>query len=124
MSASNHNPTTLSPTHFSFATTGGVRNNQRNARHMLVARTSQGGAGISFARAANMSARSLGFGGEIARRSRATHHTLFDGPCYNPQMPNSETSVASCGKHTRRVHATQGRATHTDPQLLFSAAAS
>src|SRR5438874_9870874 len=116
MSASNQNPTTLSPTHFIFATAGEAWADLRNACHMLVARTSQGGAGIFSTRAATMSAHSLGFGDEIARRSRAIHHTLFNGPGYNPQMPCSETSVASFGKHARRAHATQGCATNTDPQ--------
>ena len=82
------------------------------------------GAGIFSTRAATMSAHSLGSGGEITRWSRAAHHTLFNGPGYNPQMPSSETSAASFGKHARRVRATQGCATHTDPQLLFSAATS
>jgi hypothetical protein len=56
---------------------------------------------------------------EIARRSGAMHCAQFFGIGFVIEMPGSKAKSILRDGRTRRVHATHGKATHTDPQLLF-----
>ena len=56
---------------------------------------------------------------EITGRSRATHHAQFFGIDFVIGMPGSTAEGILRDERTRRVHGAHGKATHTDPQLLF-----
>jgi hypothetical protein len=56
---------------------------------------------------------------EIARRSRATYRAQFFGIGFAIEMPGSTAKSILRDGRTRRVRGAHGKATHTDPQLLF-----
>jgi hypothetical protein len=56
---------------------------------------------------------------EIAGRSRATHRAQFFGIDFVQEMPGSTAKRILRNGPTRRVGGAHGKATHTDPQLLF-----
>jgi hypothetical protein len=69
-----------------------------------------------------MPAHSLRINDEIARRSEATHRTRFFGGEFASDMPGSVAANILRDGRTHRADAAFGKATHTDPQILFSAA--
>jgi hypothetical protein len=56
---------------------------------------------------------------EIARRSHATRRAQFFGIDFVINVPGSAAKSILRNGRTRRVYGAHGKATHTDPQLLF-----
>jgi hypothetical protein len=59
---------------------------------------------------------------QIAALSVAMRHAQFFGTEHVMKRPGSAAKRILRDRRTRRAFCTRGKATHTDPQLLFSAA--
>jgi hypothetical protein len=71
-----------------------------------------------------MTALSLEFGGEAAFRSRATNHGRSSAIGYKADMLCPRTHAALNGRPIAGKRLARRDATHTDPQILLSVAAS
>jgi len=91
----------------------------KSACHMLVVRTSHAGRRTFSTRGLPMPAHSGEINDEIARRLRETRCAQFFGIDFVIGMPASTAEGILRDERTRRVHGAHGKATHTDPQLLF-----
>jgi hypothetical protein len=63
-------------------------------------------------------------GDKIAQSSDGLHHAQIFSIAAATKMQGSATSGASPASRLRGIHPAERRATHTDPQILFSVATS
>jgi hypothetical protein len=63
-----------------------------------------------------------GIDDEFARQGEATHRTQFFGAELAIKTPGSMAANILRDRRARRADGARGKAAHTDPQILFSAA--